>query len=1074
MNHPLNVNSFYNLTIFYTFMKSYFINTARQNYQLQSWMNDLAQLSESISVSWRWSLGNAIVSLLNIIMVRPNSPQEVQNMIDISREFMEWKYNHIPSEDDGFVLHNWIERMEICHASLLRTRRWRIGSAIVDFMNKLLFRKRNLVTDLMADIFQAYQFYRDTYRRDLFIQKDIGLVQSREFPNGQSWTPVPSYLAHYEEDMDFGSYRTDLKTIAYYLPQFHAIPENSAWWGEGFTEWTNTIKARPLFPGHYQPREPHKDIGYYDLSDINVLKRQATMARQHGIHGFCFYHYWFHGKRLLGLPVDLLLNNPDVDMNFCLCWANESWTRNWDGLDQHILIEQTYSPEDDIDFIKFLEPFFQDPRYIRVNGKPMLLVYQVSNLPAPLETVHRWRSWCRNNGIGELHLVAVYHREAFPHMRLKDIGFDAFTHFPPNSHPCKLVLSDATQFDEIIFGDYSSGVYATPIDGEDIRVYRGCMLGWDNTARRGRKARIFVRFSIEKYYQWLLDIVEYTRRTFPENERFLFINAWNEWAEGTYLEPDARYGYVYLNTTSKAIFDIPLRLPVKPAMYTPDYKDFKASIAECKTSWATASQFFDDHCEVLEFGPAAGLLTRYLCEERSAVVDIIERDQECAERASCYARSTCVCDIEYFTWKDAFAGRRYDLILLTDILEHLHDPWLVLHEAVKMLKPQGKAVISVPNIAHAQILANLYMNDFTYTDMGIMDRTHLRFFTEATLKEMIDQAGLTIEQIVPVLEPFPFSETRMDDLKIPPELHDLLAAKEHAHVKQFVACCRKANFFRPHAVNVGTTGNIGPRNHIRHGADSLATHATQVDNRQLYLDLLHKTLIGQIYKDAPCPAHLNEYSPILREHGLDWPSMAHSMIGAKRMANVRHLTETVIQEEIPGDLIETGVWRGGACIMMRGVLAAYGVTDRRVWLADSFSGLPAPDIQNYPRDQSSKFHEYPELIVSEEIVRENFRKYDLLDDLVRFIPGWFKDTLHKAPIESIALLRLDGDMYESTIQALQALYPKVSHLGFVIIDDYHCVPQCKEAVHDFFGTLRETPKIQEIDGVGVYWRKTMS
>lgn len=240
--------------------------------------------------------------------------------------------------------------------------------------------------------------------------------------------------------------------------------------------------------------------------------------------------------------------------------------------------------------------------------------------------------------------------------------------------------------------------------------------------------------------------------------------------------------------------------------------------------------------------------------------------------------------------------------------------------------------------------------------------------------------------------------------------------------------------------------------------------------RKLYLDLMVKCLTGTIYQDKPLPMPwaADAYSAELRESGLDWPSFAHSMIGVKRMNNLRQLAEAVIAERVPGDFVETGVWRGGASILMRAVLKAHEIRDRRVWLADSFEGLPPPS-PDYPADAGELFHEYPELAVSLEDVKANFSRYDLLDDQVVFLKGWFKDTLPSAPIDRIAILRLDGDLYESTMDALNALYDKVSPGGYVIIDDYHVVKGCKQAVHDFMARRNISPTIEEIDNVGVFW-----
>jgi hypothetical protein len=234
-------------------------------------------------------------------------------------------------------------------------------------------------------------------------------------------------------------------------------------------------------------------------------------------------------------------------------------------------------------------------------------------------------------------------------------------------------------------------------------------------------------------------------------------------------------------------------------------------------------------------------------------------------------------------------------------------------------------------------------------------------------------------------------------------------------------------------------------------------------------------LTGRIYEDPPLKAlGKEEFDPTLREYGWDWPSVAHSMIGKKRMENIRLLTERVLFDNVPGDLIETGVWRGGACIYMRAILEAYGVKDRKVWAADSFEGLPPPDEAAYPADEGDEFHTYSELAVSLEQVKSNFAKYGLLDGQLKFLKGWFKDTLPSADIVRVAILRLDGDMYESTMDALTNLYRKVSIGGYVIVDDYRVVDGCRQAVDDFRDKICINDEIVEIDGVGVFWKKTRS
>jgi O-methyltransferase len=241
---------------------------------------------------------------------------------------------------------------------------------------------------------------------------------------------------------------------------------------------------------------------------------------------------------------------------------------------------------------------------------------------------------------------------------------------------------------------------------------------------------------------------------------------------------------------------------------------------------------------------------------------------------------------------------------------------------------------------------------------------------------------------------------------------------------------------------------------------------------EMYLTMLERVLLGLIYEDPPMDQWSGGvFKPELRATGRDWPSKAHTMIGFQRLRNIRELMSHVVEDNIPGDFVETGAWRGGACIYMRAVLKVFNVVDRKVWVADSFEGLPKPDPLRYPaQDIGDNHHTYNELAVTLEQVQENFRKYDLLDDQVRFLKGWFKDTLPSAPIEHIAVLRLDGDMYASTMDALQALGHKVSAGGFIIVDDYGAVEGCRKAIADYRAQKGITSPIHDIDRIGAYWR----
>jgi lipopolysaccharide biosynthesis protein/glycosyltransferase involved in cell wall biosynthesis len=360
------------------------------------------------------------------------------------------------------------------------------------------------------------------------------------------------YIPISEEDVDPST--VVAKVIAFYLPQFHPIPENDEWWGKGFTEWTNVTKALPNFKGHYQPHVPD-EMGYYDLRLPEVQKRQVELAKKYGIHGFCFYYYWFSGKRLLERPLNQYLANPDFDLPFCLCWANENWTRRWDGAEHQILIAQDYNEHEYEHFIHDISSHFLDPRYIRVEGKPVLLVYRINLLPDPQKAVEVWRTECRKMGIGEIYLIAV---QSFGISDPRPFGFDAAVEFPPSNLGQARISNTSVKitnpnFKGQIFDYNIAARLMMEKQHEDYTAFKSVMPSWDNTARRQNESHIFINSSPDNYKNWLSQVVNYTTQNLPEDRRFIFVNAWNEWAEGTHLEPDSLQGYAYLQATAEAI-----------------------------------------------------------------------------------------------------------------------------------------------------------------------------------------------------------------------------------------------------------------------------------------------------------------------------------------------------------------------------------------------------------------------------------------------------------------------------------------------------------------------------------------
>ncbi|MBZ0296956.1 MAG: glycoside hydrolase family 99-like domain-containing protein, partial [Anaerolineae bacterium] len=344
-----------------------------------------------------------------------------------------------------------------------------------------------------------------------------------------------------------------VKLIALYLPQFHPTDINDEFWGKGFTEWTNVTRARPLFEGHYQPRLPG-GLGFYDLRVIDTLREQAQLAREHGIAGFCIYRYWFNGKTVLDTPLELLYQHKDIDIEYCLCWANENWTRRWDGMDQEMLLAQEHTPEDDLAFIADAERFFHDDRYIRIDGKPLLMLYNIRKLPDPEATAQRWRTFCEEKGYPGLYLVfvATFGYDVPP----ADIGFDMAMQMPPHGSNQENVASRYNFFVDFEGGIYDYDAFANAYvipNPADSRIFRTVSPGWDNTPRRGKQALIVANGSAEKYKRWLRSAIALTLKENTTHEQVIFINAWNEWAEGAYLEPDRRYGYATLNATSRTL-----------------------------------------------------------------------------------------------------------------------------------------------------------------------------------------------------------------------------------------------------------------------------------------------------------------------------------------------------------------------------------------------------------------------------------------------------------------------------------------------------------------------------------------
>lgn len=354
------------------------------------------------------------------------------------------------------------------------------------------------------------------------------------------------------------------KLIAFHLPQFHSFPENDEWWGKGFTEWTNTKKAKPQYKNHFQPREPLNN-NYYNLLDKDSLIKQANLARKYNIYGFCFYHYWFNGKMLMEKPLSIILNNKDININFCFCWANEPWTRSWDGQTNQILIDQKYGDKSDwIEHFNYLLNFFKDNRYIKIDNKPVIVLYSTNRIYKCDEMILCWNQLAQEHGFSGVFTVAEKnsYQDKIESKKIDGILYfePMYTSFYDRSLLNKLKTKSISTYlniinkKNLIVRDYSSTwkkIIKRNYQNTDIMVFPGAYVDWDNTARRGKNATIYIGASpskFRKYFELLY------KSSIDSDNKYIFINAWNEWAEGAYLEPDKKNKYSYLESINEIVY----------------------------------------------------------------------------------------------------------------------------------------------------------------------------------------------------------------------------------------------------------------------------------------------------------------------------------------------------------------------------------------------------------------------------------------------------------------------------------------------------------------------------------------
>jgi len=537
-----------------------------------------------------------------------------------------------------------------------------------------------------------------------------------------------------------------VQLLALYLPQFHPIPENDEFWGPGFTEWASTVAAQPRYSDHRQPRLAG-ELGMYDLRLAEVATRQEALAAQYGIDAFVYYHYWFEGHRVMGGPLDAKRGDPSRAMPYALCWANHDWNRTQNGLPAQLLIEQTYSEADDRHHAQFLADTFADPRYLRTpDGRPVFFMYRTQEHPEPQRFAHTLRAACEQLDVTHPYLVRFEtngSQDIAPDAHGFDAGADLHPHWlwhtEPANRPQRLEMGMPDdfwlQYDSVAA---ASSARSTP----SWRRFPCVAPDWDTTARKPLGgANALHRASVLGYETWLSREVSQQLQQ-PDEPRLVVLNAWNEWSECGYLEPDAEQGRALLEATARAKGIAPPLADPTPDMED-DLKMYDLVIDPQApgTAYRWILELVPPTGTVLEVGCGAGHLTEHL-HLRGNVVTAVDINPLAAARAARFAAVAFDLDLDRHLLSERLRGQQFDCILLADVLEHVRSSQRVLTDALALLAPDGVVVVSVPNIAHIDSRLMLLQGQWNYRPTGLLDDSHLRFFTRDSLLEMLRDSGL--------------------------------------------------------------------------------------------------------------------------------------------------------------------------------------------------------------------------------------------------------------------------------------------------------------------------------------------
>jgi 2-polyprenyl-3-methyl-5-hydroxy-6-metoxy-1,4-benzoquinol methylase len=607
-----------------------------------------------------------------------------------------------------------------------------------------------------------------------------------------------------------------VQLLALYLPQFHPIPENDEFWGPGFTEWTSTVAAQPRYSDHRQPRLAG-ELGMYDLRLAEVATQQETLATEYGIDAFVYYHYWFEGRRVMGGPLDAKRADPTRTMPFALCWANHDWNRNQNGLPAEILIQQTYSETDDLQHAQFLAETFADPRYLRTpDGRPIFFMYRTQEHPDPQRFAAALRAACEQIGVTAPYLVR-FETNGSQDIPPDTHGFDAGS----DLHPHWLWHTDAAKrpqrLEMGIPGDFwlqydsvaaASSARSTP----PWRRFPCVAPDWDTTARKPLGgANALHRSSVLSYETWLSREVSQQLQQ-PDEPRFVVLNAWNEWSECGYLEPDAEQGRALLEATARAKGSAP-PLADPPADMEDDLKMYDLVIDPQApgSAYRWILELVPSTGTVLEVGCGAGHLTEQL-QLRGNVVTAVDINPLAAARAGRFAAVAFDLDLDRHLLSERLRGQQFDCILLADVLEHVRSSQRVLTDALALLAPDGVVVVSVPNIAHIDSRLMLLQGQWNYRPTGLLDDSHLRFFTRASLVEMLRDSGLEVSEWRRTERPPFATNLGVDAAAVPSAVVAHLLTDPDATTYQFIVAARRGlgadTLERSHATPLAVTSAL--------------------------------------------------------------------------------------------------------------------------------------------------------------------------------------------------------------------------------------------------------------------------